>query len=179
MSNVINEYIQLTELAFSDPIITSAQKNPFIETLSEADRLTRAECFNDGYDLLMQLEENENLSALERGMVEGTFGYAFINAQRYEEAIDKYKLAIVYFSSVDENDKNIALSHNVTALHGITVALDRLGKNAEAIEILINELSTDDLSEYAKLMYTSSICNRIIRSCSHLQKEPTSAILVT
>lgn len=106
-----------------------------------------------------QLKKEWSNDSLKMGILYGTCGNAFLEAGKYDEAIDHYQLAIDKFKIVTEDG---AENHILTALNGICIALGYLGKESEAITQLRKVLEQTEMFYSNRCSLTLNLCNRMI-----------------
>lgn len=128
----------------------------------EAEQLGKIGKLNESIILVEQLRKSYGNEHFKNGILNGICANAYLKNLKYTEAVDYYVMAIKAFNSVDENEKEAAMNHKLTAINGMALALRYLGKSEDAIALLSQELKRDDLSQNSKSLLTVSLCNSLI-----------------
>lgn len=157
----LRQMIGVLETAFACQT-EPADEPEFTTQVLEATRLGNSGELNKCLALVEQLKSVWGGDRMKNGILEGTRGNAYLNAGRSTEAMDCYQLAIEDFETVTEDDTETAMKHRLTAVNGLSIALGRLGRENEAIDLIRRELEQTELSPINRHALTLSLCNRLI-----------------
>ena len=159
--DMANEAIDVLEKLFSVPPQKEDQPE-FEQSINECGRLHNIGEYNQCHKMLDELQRRPGLTELERGQIEGTRANAYQNAGNYPDSIKHYKRAIKYF----KNSQYLRL----TAIHHLAVSLSRIGRDAEAIDILRDALKESNLPTELRFTLLQGLANRLIKNAAPEEK---------
>ena len=170
------------ELAFIDDIIQSLQSyfsfstlikfdiEKFNEQLMEANRLQSIGKLDECTKILDELQK-QNLSIVKYGQVEAVRGNVCASMKDFEKAISYYKSALAYFEKGKEMVEPNAEYFRQAAAYELSVMLDKLGKEEEAIELCRHELKNELLENQNRCSFLQSLSNRLLKChCNSIHK---------